>query len=220
MTCCIVGVLLTMAFLRIRRLFGRRPAEPMLFAPVARRPAPGETLPELPAASLAANSDRSDGAVLRYCALGIAVCLAGTPLAVLALPGVLDNTGSPLVWLLRSGLYLAVALAALALSRSAALWRAPRGLGTALVVCGAIVFELGVLDMHGFGLFGIEGSNVMALMVFHNIGPALAILGGLLLAYGSRGRTSTSRRSSRSTATRAVPSSAAVTVSATPPLTV
>lgn len=216
MTCCIVGVLLTMAFGRIRRIFGGRPVPAAaLFAPVAWRPAPGQSAPEV-AAEPIAEVPRGT-AVFGYCALAIALCLVAGP--VLVLGGVLPNTGSPLSWVLRSALYGVAAAAAFALGRSTSIWQAPRGAGTLLVVLGAIVFELSLLDMHVFGLFAVPTSDVAAMMVFHNVGPAIAMAGGLVLGYGSLGRSMTSWRSSRSTLTRARPSSSAVTVSSTPPLT-
>ena len=138
---------------------------------------------------------------------------------MLAYSGTVDNTGSTLAWALRSGLYLAAGMAAVSLSRTGPVWRAPRGVGTLLIVAGAVVFELGMLDMHVFRLFAVDSSNILALMVFHNAGPTLAMLGGAVLLYGATGRRSTSSRSWRSTVTSAQPSSSAVTVSSTPPVT-
>jgi hypothetical protein len=51
--------------------------------------------------------------------------------------------------------------------------RNPRGAGWLLVVVGAVIFELGVFDMHVFRLFEIDH-----------------------MLYGAVGRSSTSRRSS------------------------
>jgi hypothetical protein len=204
---------------RVRRAVGRPVDEPVLFAPVARRAAPGQTLPEALAVSVEPGPAvrPRNSPVLLYCALGIAVCLAGYPL--LAHTGVLTDTGSTLAWLMRSGLYLVALTAAVVLSRSGAIWRAPRGAGTLLIVAGAVIFELGMLDMHIFGLFTVDSSSMLELMVFHNAGPALAMVGGLVLLYGAAGRSSTSSRSSRSTVTSARPSSSAVTVSSRPPVT-
>lgn len=218
MTCCIVGLLILSVVNRIRRATGVRVDDPALFAPVARRPAPGETvLPPAPVRAEAAERLRADAPVLRYCALAIAVCLVGYPL--LAYAGHVVNTGSAVGWTLRSVLYSAAVTAAIMLSRSGPVWHAPRGLGTMLIVGGAIVFELGMLDMHVFRLFAVDSSNILALMVFHNAGPALAMVGGAVLLYGAAGRSNTPRRSSRSTVTSAPPSSSAVTVSSTPPVT-
>ena len=211
MTCCIVGLLILSIVNRIRRAIGVRVDEPALFAPVARRPGPGESAP-LPVARPAA-----DSAVLRYSALAIGACLVGYPL--LAYRGTVENTGSVVAWALRSSLYAAAVVAALMLSRSGPVWRAPRGAGTLLIVAGAVVFELGMLDMHVFRLFTVHSSNVLALMAFHNAGPALSMLGGAVLLYGATGRRNTSSRSSRSTVTSAQPSSSAVTVPSTPPVT-
>jgi hypothetical protein len=218
MTCCIVGLLILSVVNRIRRATGGRVDEPALFAPVARRPAPGATAPPAVArAAAVAPQPRADSPVLHYCALAIFACLAGYPL--LAYAGTVDNTGTTLAWALRSGLYLAAGLAAVRLSRSGPVWRAPRGVGTVLIVAGAVVFELGMLDMHVFRLFTVDSSNILALMAFHNAGPALAMIGGAALLYGAAGRRNTSSRSSRSTVTIAQPSSSAVTVSSTPPVT-
>lgn len=219
MTCCIVGLLILSLVGRLRRAVGRPAAEPVLFAPVARRAAPGQTLPEpvVAAAEAGTAPPREDSPVLRYCAMGIAVCLVGYPL--LARSGWVIDTGSTFAWGMRSLMYLAVLVAAAMLSRSAVIWRAPSGPGALLIVVGAIVFELGMLDMHVFRLFTIDSANVTALMVFHNAGPALAMIGGAVLLYGAAGRRSTSTRSSRSTDTSARPSSPAVTLSSTPPVT-
>lgn len=218
MTCCILGLLLMAAVGRIRRLFGGRPKDAALFAPVARRPAPGEELPVAEAVTTEpAPPVRGRTEVFVYCALAIAVFGVGAPALVAA--GVLHNTGSAVPWVLRSVLYGAAAAAALALSRSTAIWRAPQGVGTLLVILGAVIFELSVLDMHVFRLFSIDNANVLGMLVFHNIGPAVAMVGGAVLGYGSLGRSRTSWRSSRSTVTSARPSSPAVTVSSTAPLT-
>ncbi len=218
MTCCILGLLLMAAVGRIRRLFGGRPKDAALFAPVARRPAPGEELPVAePVSAGPAAQIRDRTAVFDYTALAIVLCALAAPALVLA--GVLHNTGSAVPWVLRSALYGAAAAAALALSRSTAIWRAPKGAGTLLVILGTVIFEVSVLDMHVFGLFDIEDANVLGMMVFHNIGPAVAVVGGLVLAYGSLGRSTTSWRSSRSTVSTALPSSSAVTMSSTAPLT-
>ena len=187
MTCCIVGLLILSLVRRVRRVVGGRADEPALFAPVARRAAPGQTVPEVLSAGAGSEreSHEKSSPVLWYCALGIAVCLVGHPL--LAHTGAVTNTGSALAWLMRSGLYLAALLAAVVLSRSEAIWRAPRGAGTLLIVVGAVIFELGTIDMHIFRLFAVDSSNLLALMVFHNVGPALAMIGGLILLCGTAG---------------------------------
>lgn len=229
MTCCIVGLLIMMAAGRIRQAIsgapsphGDRDAE-VLFAPVARRPGPGADR-LAPAAAVPAHTDRDSrpapASVFQYCAVGIALSLIVAP--VLVWIGVAVNTAGVHTWLLRSGLYLAVIAAAVAFGRTAGVLRVPRGAASLLIVVGVMVFELGLADMHIFGLFDIEG--LTGDMVFHNVGPALAMAGGLVLLYGAAGRSRTSRRSSRSTVTSARPSSSAVTISSssrvtTPPLT-
>jgi uncharacterized membrane protein len=219
MTCCIIGLLILSVVGRLRRAVGGPVDEPVLFAPVARRAAPGQTLPE----PLTVSADPGppprgkSSPVLRYCALGITVCLVGYPL--LAHTDVVTNAGSSIAWLMRSALYSAALVAAVMLSRSSVIWQAPTGLGVLLITVGAVVFELGTIDMHVFRLFAVDSSNIMALMAFHNAGPALAMIGGLVLLYGAAGRRSTSSRSSRSTVTSARPSLSAVTVSSIPPVT-
>lgn len=173
MTCCIVGLLILSLVNRARRLIGGRVDEGVLFAPVARRPAAGETLgdaapPAIPAAR-PVPSPRSP--VLRYCAIAIAIAALGYPLLVHT--GVVDNTGTPLAWAVRSGIYAAAVVAAVVLSRSKPIWSAQSGIGTLLVVTGAVTSELGVLDMHVFRVVAVDSSNILALMVFHNIGPVL-----------------------------------------------
>lgn len=212
---------------RVRRIFGTRTVRASdLFAPVARRPAPGQTLlpasrqtlpPVLVIDSAPATGGPPQSAVLGYCAFGIALVLVGAP--VLIGTGLLNNTGSAGQWLLRMVCYSAALAAALVLRRSTAIWRAPRGAGPALVIAGTIIFELGVLDMHVFRVIAVDSSNILQMFVFHNIGPVVAIIGGAVLGYGSLGRSNSSRRSSRSTDTSAQPSSSAVTVLSTPPLT-
>lgn len=178
-----MGLLIFSVVSRIRRAVGGKADEPVLFAPVASRPAPGQALP--PAAVRAAPHEpsRPDSPVLVYCALAIAVCMVGYPL--LAFIGTVENTGTIVGWALRSILYLAAIAAAVLLNRSGPVWRAPRGVGTLLIVTGAVVFELGMLDMHVFRLFAVDRSNILALMAFHNAGPALAMAGGAVLLYGT-----------------------------------
>ena len=219
MTCCIVGLLIMMAVGRVRRALGGAPSDDdisTLFAPVARRPAPGDESP-VPAAPVHADHAAPAVTVFRYAAVGIGLCLIAAP--VLVWTGFAVNTAALQTWLLRSALYLAVILAAVVLGRTAAVLRAPKGAGALLIVVGVIVFELGLVDMHVFGLFDIEAGGLVGDMVFHNVGPALALAGGLVLLYEAAGRSRTSRRSSRSTVTSARPSSSAVTVSSTPPVT-
>ena len=216
MTCCIVGLLILSVVNRIRRAAGGRLAEPALFAPVARRPAPGEAVPQ-PLAPSAVAADAVTSAVFRYCAVGVALCLVAAPLLVVA--GVLENTGSTAVWLLRGVCYLALIAVAVVSSRSVGLLRNLRGPGWLLVVLGAVVFESGVVDMHLFRVIEVDHGNLLGDMVFHNVGPLIAVIGGLVLLYEAAGRRKTSRRSSRSTLTSAQPSSSAVTVSSTPPVT-
>ena len=80
-------------------------------------------------------------------------------------------------------------------------------------------FEFGVLGMHVFRKFEVENENIMGDLAFHEAGPVVTKIGGLVLLYGAAGRRTTSRRSSRSTVTSARPSSSAVTLSSSPPIT-
>ncbi len=218
MTCCIVGLLILAVVGRVRRAFGGGASDAtMLFAPVAQWPTPGQAV----AASAVAGADRPPKtvAVFRYCALGIALCLIATPMLVWS--GAMANTGSPAIWLMRSSCYVALIVVMIKLSRLATILRSHRGAGTLLVVVGAVIFELGVIDMHVFRLFEIphHHGNSMGNLVFHNVGPVLAVIGSLMLLYGAAGRSRTSRRSSSSTVISAQPSSSAVTVSSTAPVT-
>jgi len=215
MTCCIVGLLILSVVGRLRRAVGGPVEAPVLFAPVARRAAPGQTVPEPVYAD--ADAMPATAAVFRYCALGVALCLAAAPLLVWT--GVLENTASTAMWLLRGGCYVALIGVAIILSRSVPILRGLRGTGWLLVVLGAVIFESGVADMHVFRLIEVDHGNLVGDMVFHNVGPVIAMIGGLVLLYGAAGRRSTSSRSSRSTVTSAQPSSSAVTVSSSPPVT-
>lgn len=220
MTCCIVGLLIFAVVGRIRRVFGGGADDTsMLFAPVAQRPAPGQSMAAcvsvLADAGVARRPETTS--TFRYCSIGIAICLIAAPALVWS--GIMANTGSPASWLLRCGCYLVLALVAFRLSRSATILRAPSGAGTLLVIVGAVIFESGVIDMHVFQLFEIDHENIVGDMVFHSAGPVVATLGGLVLLYGAAGRSITSRRSSRSTLSTAQPSSSAVRVSSTPPVT-
>jgi hypothetical protein len=215
MACCIIGLLILATVGRLRRALGMGGGDSeMLFAPVAQRPAPGETLAPVTAA---VPDQPIRTAVLRYCALGIAIGTVATPLLVWT--GIAENTATIGAWLLRTAAYLILAAAALALSRAVVVGRWIAGPGWLLIVVGAVVFETGLLDMHAFRLFEIDHGDVAADIVFHNIGPALALIGAGVLLYGFAGRTMTSRRSSRSTVTSALPCESAVTESSTPPVT-
>ncbi len=122
--------------------------------------------------------------VLRYCSIGIALCLIGAPALVWS--GFLVNTGSPASWLLRGGCYLVLAVVAFRLSRSVTIVRARRAQARWWIV-GAVIFESGVIDMHVFRLFEIDHENIVRDMVFHSAGPVVAMLGGLVLLYGGGG---------------------------------
>ena len=141
MTCCIVGLLIFAVVGRIRRVFGGGADDTsMLFAPVAQRPAPGQSMTAYVFGVVDVGVDRPQtSVVLRYCSIGIALCLIGAPALVWS--GFLVNTGSPASWLLRGGCYLVLAVVAFRLSRSVTIVRARSGAGTLLVIVGAVIFE-------------------------------------------------------------------------------
>lgn len=188
MTCCIVGLLIMTLVGRFRRAVGPAP-KPALFAPAAQRPAPGQTLVAASIVDPPVTPERPDtAAVFGYAALATAGCLLAVPVLVWA--GLLENTGSTAMWLARGVCYsLAIAVAVM-LSRSVPLWRNARGPGWLLVIAGAVLFETGVLDMHVFRLIEVDHGNLLGDMVFHNIGPALAVIGGLVLGYRAMQRRS------------------------------
>lgn len=192
MTCCIVGLLILSVVARLRRAAGPGAASEV-FAPAAWRPAPGQETPVAPAR--AAQCPPATAAVFRYAALTLAVCLAVVP--ALAWAGPLENTGSTGMWALRAVCYLALVGVALVLSRALPVLRGARGAGWLLVIAGAVVFEVGILDMHAFRVIEVHHGNALGDMVFHNIGPALAVAGGLWLLYGPRDRQPAASRSGR-----------------------
>ncbi len=217
MTCCIVGLLILTVVSRLRRVLGRSGETAVLFAPVARRPAPGQTAARPHHPPTPRPHRRETAVVFRYASLGITLCLMAAP--ALVWMGLLENTGTAGQWLLRSACYLVLAILVAWLSRTATVLRAPPGAGTLLVIVGVMIFELGMADMHLFRVLDTGKGNLFADMAFHSVGPVVTMLGGLLSLYGEAGRTTTSRRSSRSTETRARPPASAVTVSSSPPMT-
>lgn len=182
MTCCIVGLMILSLVGRVRRVAGKADA-PALFAPVAQRPAPGQVLA---APVVEAERTRSTAAVFRYAALALALCAAAMPVLVWA--GLLENTGSAAMWLVRGVCYLALIGTAIVLSRALPGFRNARGPGWLMVVAGAVIFEAGVMDMHVFRLIEVDHGNLLGDIVFHNIGPALAGAGGLVLITGAMNR--------------------------------
>lgn len=183
MTCCVIGLLILAIVGRFRRAVGRAEA-PALFAPVAQRPVPGQTL----VAPMPAEPEPPQGsaAVFRYAASALALCLVAMPVLVWA--GLLENTGSLGMWLLRVACYLALIAVAVVLSRSLAGLRNARGTGWRLLVTGAVLFEAGVMDMHVFGVIKVEHGNSLADIIFHNVGPVLAVIGALVLVTGAVSR--------------------------------
>ncbi len=219
MTCCIVGTLILLAVRGVRRRPGVGPGNAAaLFAPVAYRPGAGVAAVVPGRCATAAVEPSARGARRRaglfgYCALGVAVSLAAVPLLIWV--GVARNAGTPAVWLARNAFYVALAIAVLGLSRQVTRFSTPRGVGWLLMAVGMVTFELGVLDMHVFRVFRFADEYVPWDGLFHDAGPLLAAAGALLVV----GQRVTSRRPSRSTSTSAQPSTSAMTVSSTPPVT-
>ena len=71
MTCCIVGLLIFAVVGRIRRVFGGGADDTsMLFAPVAQRPAPGQSMTAYVFGVVDVGVDRPQtSVVLRYCSI-------------------------------------------------------------------------------------------------------------------------------------------------------
>jgi hypothetical protein len=153
--------------------------------------------------------------LFQYFAAGIALYLVA--LMVLLWTGAAQSVGGPLAWGVRTGCYLGLLLVAVRLSRPRQRLDARRGAAWALIAVGAAVFELGVLDMHLFGVIEIAHGNPLWDIVFHNFGPALALAGAFLLLRAGAGRSVTSSRSSTSTSTSARPSASALAVPRTRP---
>jgi hypothetical protein len=221
MTCCVVGLLIFAGVRWARRLLGSAPTEMHAhFAPMASRPAPGE-VPEASRRPVRAESPavarEAPAGLFAYFAAGIAVYLIA--LMVLLWTGAAQSVGGPLAWVVRTGCYLGLLLAAVRLSRPRQRLDARRGAAWALIAVGAAIFELGVLDMHLFGVIEVAHGNPLWDIAFHNFGPALALTGAFLLLRAGAGRSVTSSRSSRSTSTRARPSASAFAVPVTPPRT-
>jgi hypothetical protein len=220
MACCIVGLLILVSVRRARWVLGfRRNDISVPFAPPARRPPPGgapSLFPE-PVAEPHIAKRRPATGLFDYAALGMTIYVVAV--TVLLWTGVAQNTGSPLGWIIRTGCYIALILAAVRLARSSVRSDTPRDASWMVIVIGAVFFEFGVLDMHAFGLIQIGHGDVLWDIVFHNFGPALALVGALVLLRKDVGRRATSSRSSRSISTRARPSASAVTVSSMPPRT-
>jgi hypothetical protein len=153
--------------------------------------------------------------VLHYFAAGTALYLVAV--MVLLWTRAAQSVGGTFAWVARTGCYLGLLLTAVGLSRSGQRLDAWRGVGWALIAVGAAIFELGLLDMHLFGVIQIAHGNPLWDIVFHNFGPMLALAGAFFLLRAGAGRSATSSRSSRSTSTSARPSASSVAVPPTPP---
>ena len=167
MLCCVAFGLVVASILRaFRRVTGRGPEVTTVFAPPARRPAPGApaapppapvTPPRAPAPARA-RTGRA-GPILRATAAGGAVYLVAV--AALLAAGAASTSAGGATWTLRSLAYLVAAAGALIAAAAAPSPAAPvakrETLGCALVGAGAAWLELGLLDMHLFGLLRIGG---------------------------------------------------------------
>ncbi|MGI5218105.1 hypothetical protein [Nocardia sp. CA-290969] len=196
MLCCVVAGTLMAVGYRIRVWFTRRGAGPIqLFAPPARRPAPGQTVPgpSVPATVRISRRPR----ILRWAALGTIMYPAGIA-GLLALEWAHTVTAAA-GWGIRT--------AALIAAMGAVLWAVRIGaatvveplsslrehLGCALVGVGLVWFVLGIIDMPVLGLFHLgpgaadhahahfantaHHSTTLWDWIFHGIGPVLVVLG-------------------------------------------
>lgn len=182
MLCCALLILVLGVFREAWFLLPGRSRSVEGFAPVARRPAPGEPMPavadfprERPGRTAGLLVAGSIGTIT-YAALGYVLLLVG-PLE----PG---SATAP-AWVVRD-----VVLAALALLAAGAAVLAPtvttppepaETRGAWLCGIGAAWWSLGLADLHVFGVVGIGGGLVVDLL-FHGAGLALLLAGGALLA--------------------------------------
>ena len=176
MTCCVVGLLIFAGVRWARRLLGSERNDMHAHcAPMATRPVPGgiseASLRPVLAKSPAVGHKASIGLFL-YFAAGIGVYLVAV--MVLLWTGAAQSVGAPLAWVLRTGCYLGLLLAAVCLSRPRQRLDARKRAGWALIAVGAAIFELGVLDMHLFGVIQIAHGNPLWDIAFHNVGAGLS----------------------------------------------
>lgn len=164
MICCVVLGSIFALLARFWRLVSlQAPAPQKMFAPVAYRPAPGNSAFCIPNANLSipqpVGSMYARGALVRLCIWVIVgylmVVLGGVQM------GQLEVRAAETTWWLRSLIYLALILV---------LWKRARhpshahhclrpGLfaGAVLVMSGALLTALSVADIHLFGLYGFAG---------------------------------------------------------------
>jgi hypothetical protein len=190
MLCCVaVGFVIATILRAWRRLTGRGPEPTSVFAPTARRPAPGGAAALAPPQAApepgeARAGRRSPAAVLRFAAAGVALYIVAVP--ALAALGAADLGGAFALWALRSAVFAVVAATLLVASGTAP--RPPGALrgrhlaGCALLGLGLAWLELGLLDMHAFGLLRIEGGGAGAEVAFHGAAVLAIALGWVLSA--------------------------------------
>lgn len=177
MGCCIA---VTFVIGLVRRAWfvalpGRAPAG-MLFAPPARRAAPGEVgpPPERPVVSGA----RRAGLPLCLGAVAVTTALYAGVVGVMRWTGVVEPATAPQMgWAARGVVLAAVSVIAVAVAAARFDGAVVARTGTAAVLfgAGAAWFGLGVLDMHVFGLF--ELAPVSVDLAFHGVGVAAMVVG-------------------------------------------
>ena len=172
------------------------PAAPL--PPAARRPQPGAAAaPAAPAPPTPRSRWESDvltraraALELRFAAAGIVLYTAA--LALLLAVGAADGGTTDAGWITRDLLFAALAVIALVVARHAAGSEpSPRGrerLACGLMGVGAIWLELGLLDMHLFGLFELAHGALLWDAVFHGAGAAAFVAGWALLVVNDESR--------------------------------
>jgi hypothetical protein len=171
--------------------------------PAARRPQPGAA-PVAPSPEPARTRRRWESDVLtparaalelRFAAAGIAF-YAGV-IALLGIAGAADGSAGATGWILRDALFVVLAVMALIVARSCAgSAPSPRGrerLACALMGAGAVWLELGLLDMHFFGLFDIAHGALVWDALFHGAAAVAFAAGWALLVTDTGVRTQTWR---------------------------
>ena len=194
MLCCVaVGFVIATILRAWRRITGRGPEPTSVFAPPARRPAPGSAAafaPPRPPAAVPGAAGRSPAAVLRFAAAGVAL-YAVSVLALAAL-GAADLQAGAGRWALRSAVFAAVAATLLVASGTAPSPAGPlprrRLAGCALLGLGLAWLELGLLDMHLFGLVRIAGGGAGWDVAFHGAGVVAIAAGWALTVRPPAGR--------------------------------
>lgn len=159
MACCVaLGLFITACRWLWLRLTFRAPPPRVLFAPPARRPAPGETGVPAP---VAADAMPRPVPLFRTPAGGAVAGLAAYLLAVvLLLPsGLLGEVAGPGLWLLRTALFAAVAALLLRPSLTAVPASSANVAAMTLYFAGLGWLVAGIADLHLFSLFAPSGTG-------------------------------------------------------------